>query len=418
MTADRFGALFRTLAGIGRDSGSGGYLRYAFTDAESQCREWFEQEALDRDLTVDGDRNGNLWAWWGDPAGNGAVATGSHFDSVPHGGAYDGPLGIVSAFLAIDLLREQGFQPARPIAVVAFAEEEGSRFGLACLGSRLLTGSVSAERSGSLVDRDGVRLRQLLDAPGAEPDRLARLGAFVELHIEQGRSLVESGHAVGVASAIWPHARWRLDITGEANHAGTTRMADRRDPMLTFAFAVLAANKEARLASAHATVGRVAVAPNATNAIAAEVTAWLDARAPEQSTLDGMVAAIRRRVEERAARDGTEVAMTAESVAPITTFHRGLRHRIVDTLGVPVLPTAAGHDAGVLATAGVPTAMLFVRNPTGISHAPTEHASDVDCAAGVSALAAVLRDLAGAPDLAAQLDQALDQALERELAGQ
>jgi beta-ureidopropionase / N-carbamoyl-L-amino-acid hydrolase len=399
MTVQRFASLWGSLTSIGRDATTGGYLRYAWSDADHACREWFVEEALDRELTVETDRNGNLWAWWGDPAAGDAVVTGSHFDSVPHGGAFDGPLGIVSALLAVDLLRGRGVRPSRPIGIVAFAEEEGSRFGIACLGSRLLTGSVSAERARSLVDSDGVSLAHALgeDAPGigAEPERLARLGAFIELHIEQGRALVDLERPVGVATAIWPHGRWRLDFTGEANHAGTTRMSDRHDPMLTFAYTVLAANKEARLASAHATVGRVNVEPNATNAVPARVTAWLDARAPEQSTLDALVNAVGRRAEERAQRDGTTVTMTPESVSPVTVFHKELADRIAETLGgAPTLPTAAGHDAGVLAAWGVPTAMLFVRNPTGVSHSPAEHATDVDCAAGVEHLATVLQALA------------------------
>jgi beta-ureidopropionase / N-carbamoyl-L-amino-acid hydrolase len=399
MTVQRFASLWRSLTPIGRDATTGGYLRYAWSDAELACREWFVEEALDRELTLDTDRNGNLWAWWGDPAAGDAVVTGSHFDSVPHGGAFDGPLGIVSALLAVDLLRERRVRPSRPIGIVAFAEEEGSRFGVACLGSRLLTGTISAQRARSLVDSDGVSLARALgeDAAslGAEPDRLARLGAFIELHIEQGRALVDLGRPVGVATAIWPHGRWRMDFTGEANHAGTTSMSDRHDPVLTFAYTVLAANKEARLASAYATVGRVNVEPNATNAIAAGVTGWLDARAAEQSTLDSVVEAVRRRAEERAQRDGTTVRMTPESVTPVTAFHKEITDRIVETLGgAPTLPTGAGHDAGVLAAWGVPTAMLFVRNPTGVSHSPAEHATDVDCAGGVEALATVLQDLA------------------------
>jgi N-carbamoyl-L-amino-acid hydrolase len=226
---------------------------------------------------------------------------------------------------------------------------------------------------------------------GPDPGRLARIGTFVELHIEQGRALTVP---VGVASAIWPHGRWRLDFAGTGNHAGTTRMDERHDPMLTFAYTVLAANKEARLRDAYATIGRVAVEPNATNAIPSAVTGWLDARAPLQSTLDGLVAAISDKAAERAGRDGTSVAVSAESVSPVTEFHAELRDRIAALLGgVPVLPTGAGHDAGVLA-AHVPTAMLFVRNPTGVSHAPAEHATDVDCALGVSALAETLEELA------------------------
>ena len=172
-------------------------------------------------------------------------------------------------------------------------------------------------------------------------------------------------------------------------------MADRHDPMLTFAYTVLAANKEGRLAGALATVGRTRVEPNATNAVPASVSAWLDARAAEKSTLDDLIEAIRRRTLDRAQRDGTTVTWTAESVSPACRFDPDLRDRVVRLLAdAPLLATGAGHDAGVLSAAGVPTSMLFVRNPTGVSHAPAEHATEADCAAGVAALAQVLEDLA------------------------
>jgi N-carbamoyl-L-amino-acid hydrolase len=268
---------------------------------------------------------------------------------------------------------------------------------VACLGSRLLTGAIEPDRARGLRDARGITLDEAMDSAGADParlgpdpTRLGQLGTFVELHVEQGRAL---DRPVGVASAIWPHGRWRLDFGGEANHAGTTAMADRHDPMLTFAYAVLAANKEARLSGAHATVGRVAVEPNATNAIPSSVRAWLDARAADSATLDGLLAALTKRIEERAGRDGTTFALAAESVSPVVDFQVELRDRIAARLGgAPILPTGAGHDAGVLA-AHVPTAMLFVRNPTGVSHAPAEYASDVDCAAGVDALADTLEEL-------------------------
>ncbi|MDQ7904722.1 allantoate amidohydrolase [Phytohabitans sp. ZYX-F-186] len=380
-----FRELWDQLAPIGRDPGSGGYLRYAWEPAELACREWFRAQADARDMPVEEDGNGNLVAWRG--AGEGpAVLTGSHFDSVPHGGAYDGPLGIVSAFLALDQLG-----PRKKIGVAAFAEEEGARFGVPCLGSRLLSGALAPERATALTDRSGLTLR---DALGREPagrtDLLTRVGCFVELHIEQGRALGEA--AVGVGSAIWPHGRWRFDFTGEGNHAGTTRMSDRRDPMLTYAYTVLAANKEARLCGAHATVGRVAVEPNATNAVPTLVRGWLDARAADASTLDAMVEAIHKRAVERATRDGTAVTLTEESVTPEVAFDGGLVARLARVLDAPVLPTGAGHDAGVLSN-HVPTAMLFVRNPTGVSHSPAEHATDADCAAGVEALARVLDEL-------------------------
>jgi beta-ureidopropionase / N-carbamoyl-L-amino-acid hydrolase len=400
ISPERFAALWRSLLPLGRGPG-GGYRRCSWSATDLACREWFVEEALDRELTVDSDGNGNLFAWWGDPSTGDAVLTGSHLDAVPDGGAYDGPLGVVGGLLAIDLMRERGDRPARPVGVAVFTEEEGSRFGVACLGSRLLTGALDPARAARLVDRDGMTLADAMQAAGADPaglgpdpGRVARIGAFVELHIEQGRALVDLGAAVGVASSIWPHGRWRLDFTGEANHAGTTRMADRHDPMLTFAYTVLAADKEARLRGAHATVGRATVVPNATNAIPSQVSAWLDARAPDGAGLAALVEAVRNRVVERAKRDRTGVTLTEESATPVVEFHNGLSIRLAKLLGgAPVLPTGAGHDAGVLA-GHVPTAMLFVRNPTGVSHAPAEHASDADCASGVQALADVLTELA------------------------
>jgi N-carbamoyl-L-amino-acid hydrolase len=379
--------LMEEIAHIGRDPLTGGYLRYAWTPPEQELRAWFLAQAERRGLDPEEDGNGNIFAWWG--SGADAVVTGSHFDSVPHGGAYDGPLGIVSALLAIDELRSQGMKPKRPIGIAVFAEEEGSRFGLACLGSRLLTGAV--DPGIDLTDRDGIRLQEVIKPAGRRDDILGRIGCFVELHVEQGRALTRP---VGVASAIWPHGRWRLDFTGEPNHAGTTQMSDRRDPMLTFAFTVLAANKEARQRGAHATIGRVSVQPNATNGIASRVSAWLDARAASADTVGQLVSAIFDKARERSKKDGTSVELTTESVSGETRFDTALRDRLAKVLDdAPILPTGAGHDAGVL-SAHVPTAMLFVRNPTGVSHSPAEHATDEDCAAGVTALARVLGELA------------------------
>jgi N-carbamoyl-L-amino-acid hydrolase len=382
-----FARLWAEIAPIGRDPRSGGYLRYAFSEPERVLRDWFGNQADRRGMTVTDDGNGNLFAWRGEPWASGTVLTGSHFDSVPHGGGYDGPLGIVSAFLAVDRLPRD----AR-VAVAAFAEEEGARFGLPCLGSRLLTGAIDPDRAAALCDADGVSFGEALGArpAGALPNLAERIAAVVELHIEQGRNLAEP---VGVASAIWPHGRWRFAFGGDGDHAGTTRMEDRHDPMLTFAYTVLAANKEARLAGAHATMARVAVEPNATNAIPSRVLGWLDARAAESSTLDALIEAVTKRAVDRAGRDGTRVTVEPESASPEVAFDTALAQRLARLLdGAPILPTGAGHDAGVL-SAHVPTAMLFVRNPTGVSHSPAEHATDADCEVGVAALARVLEDL-------------------------
>ncbi|WP_327315538.1 allantoate amidohydrolase [Streptomyces sp. NBC_01235] len=400
--------MWRELHPLGRYADSGGYRRYAWTPADAECRAWFREQAEGRGLAYEVDRNGNQWAWLGDPAGGGAVVTGSHLDSVPDGGAFDGPLGVVSSFAALDELRARGVTFTKPLALVNFGDEEGARFGLACVGSRLAAGQLTVEQAHRLTDGDGVSLPRAMEAAGYDPDaigpdpeRLARIGAFVELHVEQGRALDLSGDQVGIASAIWPHGRWRFDFRGEANHAGTTRLVDRRDPMLSYAETVLSARREAQLAGAVATFGKISVEPNGVNAIPSLVRGWLDSRAADQATLDTVVTGIEQAAREYAVAHGVDLDIVRESFTPVVEFDHALRDELARILGkdqdtdlkVPVLGTGAGHDAGIL-SGTVPTAMLFVRNPTGVSHSPAEFAAEDDCVAGVHALADVLEGLA------------------------
>jgi len=401
-----FAGLWEALLPVGRDPDAGGYNRFSWTPADAACRAWFGQAAGERGLRAEADGNGNLWAWWEPPAGDGpAVVTGSHLDSVPNGGAFDGPLGVVSGFAAIDLLRAEGRVPVRPVGIAAFSEEEGGRFGVACLGSRLLTGTISPAVARDLTDASGVTLAAAMAAAGHDPARLgpdnrllASLGAYVELHVEQGRALAEAGAPIGIGERIWPHGRWRLDFTGRPDHAGTAVLADRCDPMLPFAATVLAARQAAAAHGALATVGRVTAEPGAVNAVSARVTAWLDARGPDDQALQAVVDEVLAAAGTAAAVHGVRLAAGPESVTEAVEFDPGLRSTVAAALAarqiaaVP-LPTGAGHDAGVLA-ARVPAAMLFVRNPTGVSHAPSEHAEPADCETGVRALAAVLAELA------------------------
>jgi beta-ureidopropionase / N-carbamoyl-L-amino-acid hydrolase len=395
-------SLLADIAGVGADPRRGGYSRHGFDRVERELREWFTAEALHRDLAVRTDRNGNLWAWWGEP-GPDAVVTGSHLDSVPGGGAFDGPLGVTTALAAVDALRAKGFRPARPLAVVVFAEEEGGRFGVPCLGSRLLTGSLDADAARRLTDPDGLTLAEAVTDTGLDPLALGRdeealgcLGRFVELHVEQGRGLVDLGAPVGLATSILAHGRWRFTFTGEGNHAGTTLLGDRRDPMVPAAALVLAARRAAsEVDTARATVGRLVPNPGGTNVIASAVDVWLDARAADSPRARDVVDRITAAAQGLAAEEGCAVTVTEESYGDTVHFDSALRDELATVLdGVPALPTGAGHDAGILA-AHVPTAMLFVRNPTGVSHAPAEHAEAADCAAGAVALAAVLERLAG-----------------------
>jgi beta-ureidopropionase / N-carbamoyl-L-amino-acid hydrolase len=414
-------ALFGDLAPIGRDAGTSGYRRFAWTDVDFALREWFAAECARRGLDLTVDRAGNQWAWWGDPdaavaAGRPGVVTGSHLDSVPDGGAFDGPLGVVSALSAIDALQVSGFVPARPIGVVNFLDEEGARFGVACAGSRLITGALDPDRARALRDGYGVTMAeamttgrhhagQLVDHPidhlvdhlGRDDETLRRIGTFVELHVEQGRALAELDRSVALGSSIWPHGRWRFDLVGEANHAGTTRLVDRHDPMLALATLINGARSSAEQCHAVATVGKVLVLPNGVNAIPSSVTAWLDARGVDAERVRELV----RNVSSSVGVDAVE-----ESFTQNTPFDAVLAQRLSQLLGdAPVLGTGAGHDAGVLSAAGVPTAMLFVRNPSGVSHSPSEYAELADCQAGVEALTAVLAELTGEASLSSTASQ-------------
>lgn len=407
-------ALLDEIAAIGRDASTGGYNRFAFSADDHALAEWFEAQCTARGLDVTTDRCGNQWAWWGDPdsAPGRGVVTGSHLDSVPDGGPMDGPLGTASALAALDLLRAQGLTPSVPFGLVRFVDEEGARYGLACSGSRLLTGMSRPEQVLGLRDAGGSTYAEGLRAAGIDPDgvgrddeTLRRIGAFVELHVEQGRwlSRPDVARPVAAASLIKAHGRWRVDLLGKADHAGATRLEDRDDPMLALARFVPAVRAAAERHGAKeygtvGTVGKLEVKPNAVNAIPSRVTAWLDVRSDDESNVDRVLADL--------AEQGFTVV--EESRTPAILLDGSLADRVAAAAGrgiadadpgagapVPVIPTGAGHDAGILSVAGLATAMLFVRNPTGTSHAPDEFAEPADRATGVRALAAVLADLAG-----------------------
>ncbi|WP_092963538.1 allantoate amidohydrolase [Agromyces sp. CF514] len=402
-------ALLAEIEGIGLAPDGGGYTRPVFSPAELRLRSWFTAHAEARGLAVETDRNGIIWAWWdvaGGPtatatARRDAIVTGSHLDSVPGGGNFDGPLGVVSALAAVDLLRDRGVRPVRPLAVAVFPEEEGSRFGIACLGSRLLAGAVAPERVHALVDDSGSTFDEVaagagFDASGIgpDPDRLGDISAFVELHVEQGRGLVDLDQPVALAGAIIAHGRWHLRIEGRGDHAGATRMADRSDPVIVASEAIRSVRQRAlAVDDARGTVGRIKVVPGGTNVIASAVDLWIDVRHRDVERVRRIVEQVVADTRRAAEAEDCTLAVAEQSFSPTVSFDPELRDRMQAVLpGAPVLDTGAGHDAGVLA-ASIPTGMLFVRNPSGASHTPAESAEPADVAAGVEALARVLEHL-------------------------
>jgi beta-ureidopropionase / N-carbamoyl-L-amino-acid hydrolase len=377
----RFLDWFGELADIGRTPT--GWNRVAWTPLEVEAQRWFEAKAESIGLEVRRDGAGSVWAVTPDADAGPWTCAGSHLDTQPDGGAYDGALGIVCALEAAAAIQESGIERRRPLAVVAFVDEEGARFRTACFASLAITGRLDVDEVLQAMDGaeaiHGVTRESLLESRA----QLANVESYLEVHVEQGKALVDRGLALGIADVLTPRQRWRAVFTGESDHAGTRAMAGRRDALVAAAPFILAVSEEAGARpGAVATVGRLEIAPGSTNSIPGRVACLLDVRAREAATIDEVVGALRARF--------PEAELTRESRNDGAAFDAGLRaalHAGAEGRGIPAgdLPSYAGHDAGILAP-HVPAAMLFVRNPTGASHTPAEWASDDDCVAAAQVL--------------------------------
>ena len=320
-------------------------------------------------LEVESDSCGNLFGRLrGQDPAQPELWVGSHLDSVPQGGRFDGALGVVAGLEAVERAAAAG-RPPRTLAVVAFRDEEGGAFPRGCFGSR--------GRFGRLTE-DEVREAA---ARGLGPDEPAPLpGAYLELHVEQGPVLERAGVPLGVVTSIAGQARGTMVFDGEACHAGTTPMDARDDALCRAAELVLHVRDAARgIPGAVATVGRLEVEPGAANVIPGHVAMSVDARAPDRERLGALVE-----------RLGLDLAVNPPSAMDPSLM--GVLREEIERRGLPVfeLPSGAGHDAGVVAAAGVPAAMLFVRSRGGISHHPDEESSVEDVALGVEVLAAAV----------------------------
>lgn len=329
------------------------------------------------------------------------VWCGSHLDSVPQGGRYDGALGVLAALTAVRAL-EAG---ARTVAVVAFRDEEGWRFGDGFLGSRAVSGQLDAATL-DRTDRDGISVRAALAAQGRSVDPkpgrwLVRApAAYIEAHIEQGPVLAAAEAGLGVVGSIVGILELAVVFTGREGHAGTTPMHLRRDAALcAAAFQVEAATTTRRIPGAVVTVGSdVHMDPGATNVIARRAAVTVDARAPDAARLDELELALRAAAAAAATaggcRETVTVTMRIEPVACDPAVCDVLERAAPSA---PRLPSGAGHDAQILAAAGVPVGMLFVRSLNdGISHSPDEAVNPADVDACVDSLRRALGELAGA----------------------
>jgi beta-ureidopropionase / N-carbamoyl-L-amino-acid hydrolase len=277
VSRERFLRWFGELAAIGHTDT--GWNRVAWTPLEAEARSWFTRTAEAIGLHVLKDGAGSLWAVTSDADGGPWVCTGSHLDTQPQGGAYDGALGMVSSLEAAASLLESGLPRRHPLAVAAFVDEEGARFRTPTFASLAITGGLDIDHVLEVMDGAEGIYGVTRDSLVRSARQLARVRCFLEVHVEQGRALASRGLALGIADVLAPRQRWRVEFAGEANHAGTTSMADRRDALLPAARFILAVDEVAR---AHpgsvGTVGRVEVEPGSTNSIPGRVALSLDVR--------------------------------------------------------------------------------------------------------------------------------------------
>lgn len=372
------------------------------TPAERQAREFFARWSRDAGLALSQDAVGNLFARRAGAAGNGRVImTGSHLDTVPTGGAYDGAYGVAASICALELLQQRGVETAHAIEAVAWAGEEGSRFPLGCLGSSVFAGLWSADDALELRDALGVSLGEALRStqggllPTVALRDEASIAAYLELHVEQGPVLEAEGVHLGVVTAIAGQRRYRFTIEGPSGHAGTVPMRLRADPLGAAAEIVLAAESAARkFEDTVATVGRMVVVPGGTNVIPARVECSLDVRSGSEERVEAVEAAVREAAEragrERRVRVGQE-CLEARPPAPMNEAMRAAVHRAIASLGVRAIDIAsgAGHDAMCVSRVA-PAAMIFVPSIGGRSHVGEERTADEDLRRGVEALAASL----------------------------
>jgi allantoate deiminase len=327
-----------------------------------------------------------------------ALLLGSHLDTVPDAGRYDGALGVLAAIAVVERLGERAGELPFALEVVAFADEEGSRFGTAFLGSSVLSGSFDPAALARLDD-EGVSLEEAIRGFGGDPGELddARrepdsLIGYAELHIEQGPVLEQMGLPVGVVSGIAGQSRATLRFTGRPAHAGTVPMNMRRDALAAAAQMVGEVEAVARHAPGLvATVGDIAVSPGVANVIAGQADLALDVRHPEDADRHWAVALLRRRAGELASTRGVECEWETLHEQAAVRCDPGLTGRMwqaVQDVGVEphALPSGAGHDAAPMARVA-PVTMLFVRCAGGVSHHPDESVSEADVAVGVDALA-------------------------------
>src|SRR5438132_2560534 len=399
-------AELETLASFS-DAAPPAVTRIVFTPADLKARAWIISRCEEAGLTVRQDAIGNIFARWNaaDPA-TPTVGTGSHMDAIPNAGKYDGVVGVLGGLEAIRALQRSGFRPKNSIELLVFATEEPTRFGIGCLGSRLLSGTLSAEAAAKLKDRDGEsveEVRRKASFSGQLQDvKLPKsyYKAFVELHIEQGPLLERAKISLGIVKSIAAPASFRIAIEGAGGHAGGVLMPDRKDALCAAAELILAIETAAHASGALDTVAPVGVwdvFPGAVNSIPSRVGMTLDIRDTDLARRDGVMKVIERASQGIAAKRQVSIRWELVNADAPADCAPEVREALTDSCrqhGFPFLEmvSRAYHDS-LFVSRIAPTGMLFIPCRNGYSHRPDEYAAPEDIARGALVLAGALAKL-------------------------
>ena len=382
--------------------------RIVFSPQDLAARTWFKDLCAAASLQMREDAVGNTFGRWeGTEPGLPAVGTGSHIDAIPHSGRYDGTVGVLGGLEAIRALQRSGFRPKRSIELVLFTSEEPTRFGIGCLGSRLLSGATNPSAVRELKDNEGNTVEQVcrtagfsgsLDSVRIEEGHYA---AFVELHIEQGPHLERNRVPIGAVTSIAAPASARISIEGEGGHAGAVLMPDRHDAFLAaaeLALSVEAAAKATGALDTVATTGVCNVFPGAVNSIPSRVELLIDVRDTELSRRDNVLEAIGRAANETAARRGVKVHVALINADRPARCSPEVVNAVIEACkesGLECMPmvSRAYHDTLFMSRVA-PCAMIFIPCRGGVSHRPDEFASEADIVNGTTTLAHTLARLA------------------------
>jgi N-carbamoyl-L-amino-acid hydrolase len=383
--------------------------RIVFTPTDLKARAWMIDRCEESGLAVRQDAVGNIFARWnGADAAAPAVGTGSHIDAIPNAGKYDGVVGVLGGLEAIRALQRSGFRPKNSIELLVFATEEPTRFGIGCLGSRLLSGTLSAEAAAKLKDHDDESLDEVRREAGFDGNlQDVKLPAgyykgFVELHIEQGPLLERAQISLGIVKSIAAPASLKISIEGSGGHAGGVLMPDRKDALCAAAELILAVENAARSSGAVdtvATVGVCDVFPGAVNSIPGRVRMTLDIRDTDLARRDGVMQTIERAAQNIAAKRQVSIQselLNADAPADCAPEVRAALAYSCRHHGFPFLEmvSRAYHDSLFISRIA-PTGMLFIPCRNGYSHRPDEYAAPEDIARGALVLAEALAKLSG-----------------------